>query len=192
MTITFLRVLGTQRFARQILFIGTGFEQYYYAPFRLLGAWDAALALAAAAILVVGLLVRAGIVPPWLTALAALGGVAAVVWQVSRAAMPEGAHAALVTRLEDLSFGATLVIHWAALLATVPAIWRGHRTRRELEQTLVLVSALTMYLQLYPRTDFTHLITDDGTPKTLLDQARESGVEVVVAPVLDSCPQTQD
>jgi len=40
--------------------------------------------------------------------------------------------------------------------------------------------------------DFTHLITDDGTPETLLDQARESGVEVVVAPVLDSSAQTQD
>ena len=32
--------------------------------------------------------------------------------------------------------------------------------------------------------DFTHLITDDGTPEALLDQARESGLEVVVAPVL--------
>jgi DeoR/GlpR family transcriptional regulator of sugar metabolism len=32
--------------------------------------------------------------------------------------------------------------------------------------------------------DFTHLITDDGTPKALLDQAREGGLEVVVAPVL--------
>ena len=33
--------------------------------------------------------------------------------------------------------------------------------------------------------DFTHLITDDGTPETLLDQARESGLEVVVASVPD-------
>lgn len=39
--------------------------------------------------------------------------------------------------------------------------------------------------------DFTHLITDDGTPETLLDQARESGLEVVVAPVLDSSAQAQ-
>ena len=39
--------------------------------------------------------------------------------------------------------------------------------------------------------DFTHLITDDGTPETLLDQARESGLEVVVAPVLESSAQAQ-
>jgi len=39
--------------------------------------------------------------------------------------------------------------------------------------------------------DFTHLITDDGTPETLLDQARESGLEVVVAPVLESSTQAQ-
>jgi DeoR/GlpR family transcriptional regulator of sugar metabolism len=40
--------------------------------------------------------------------------------------------------------------------------------------------------------DFTHLITDDETPETLLDQARESGLAVVVAPVLDNSPQAQD
>jgi DeoR/GlpR family transcriptional regulator of sugar metabolism len=39
--------------------------------------------------------------------------------------------------------------------------------------------------------DFTHLITDDGTPETLLDQARESGLEVVVAPVLEGSAQAQ-
>jgi DeoR/GlpR family transcriptional regulator of sugar metabolism len=39
--------------------------------------------------------------------------------------------------------------------------------------------------------DFTHLITDDGTPAALLDQARESGLEVVVAPVLESSAQAQ-
>ena len=39
--------------------------------------------------------------------------------------------------------------------------------------------------------DFTHLITDDRTPETLLDQARESGLEVVVAPVLESSAQAQ-
>ena len=39
--------------------------------------------------------------------------------------------------------------------------------------------------------DFTHLITDEGTPETLLDQAREGGLEVVVAPVLESSAQAQ-
>ena len=39
--------------------------------------------------------------------------------------------------------------------------------------------------------DFTHLITDDGTPETLLDQARESGLEVVVASVLESSASAQ-
>jgi DeoR/GlpR family transcriptional regulator of sugar metabolism len=34
--------------------------------------------------------------------------------------------------------------------------------------------------------DFTHLITDDGTPETFLDQVRESGLKVVVAPVHDT------
>ena len=33
--------------------------------------------------------------------------------------------------------------------------------------------------------DFTHLITDDGTPEEFLDQVREGGLEVVVAPVRD-------
>ena len=40
--------------------------------------------------------------------------------------------------------------------------------------------------------DFTHLITDEGTPEALLDQAREDGLEVVVAPVHNSSPQAPD
>jgi len=40
--------------------------------------------------------------------------------------------------------------------------------------------------------DFTHLITDDGTPEALLDKARDDGLEVVVAPVHNSSPQAPD
>ena len=40
--------------------------------------------------------------------------------------------------------------------------------------------------------DFTHLITDDGTPEALLDKARDDGLEVVVAPVHDNSLQAPD
>lgn len=162
----FLGLLGAQRFARQILFIGTGFEQYYYMPFHGAGPWDRGLVLAALGLIAVGLLVRVRVVPAWvllaLTVLGAVGGTIAL----RHAPMPDGAHAALVSRLEDLSFAATLIVHWAALAAALPELWRRSRGRIQLERLVVLASALTMYLQLYPRSDFMHLVT--AAPLTLV------------------------
>jgi hypothetical protein len=125
----FLSLLGTQRFARQILFIGTGFEQYYYSPFHGAGVWDEGLVVALAGLVALGLMVRARRVPAWLLAVfVVLGGVAGAI-ALRHAPMPEGAHAALVSRLEDLSFGATLVVQWSALAAAMPVLWRRTRGR---------------------------------------------------------------
>lgn len=165
-TVRFLHLLGAQRFARQILFIGSGFEQYYYAPFHGVTSWDGALVLGALAILAVGLAVRARLLPPWVVALGAMLALTGAGFAFARARMPEGLHEALVSRLEDLSFGATLIVHWVALAVLLPVLWSRYRSRRHQEQLLVLVSALTMYLQLYPRSDFMHLIT--AAPLTLV------------------------
>jgi hypothetical protein len=165
-TLTFLSLLGVQRFARQILFIGTGFEQFYYLRFHGATSWDRALVLVALGILAVGLLVRMRLLAPWVVALGAAIAAAAGAWAAIHAPMPEGPHAALVSRLEDLSFGATLVMQWAAVASLMPLLWRRHRSRRHQEQILVLASGLAMYLQLYPRSDFMHLVA--AVPLTLV------------------------
>ena len=165
--VAFLRVLGPQRFARQVLFIGAGFERYYYVPFHAAGRWDVALVLLAFAVAVVGLLVRARVLPASIVvsggAVAAAAGAALF---LARAEMPDGPHAALVSRSEDLSFTISLLVHWAALAFALPLLWKPARSREEMERLAILVGALATYLQLYPRSDFMHVIA--AVPLTLV------------------------
>jgi HEAT repeat protein len=164
--VKFLLVLGRQRFAAQVLFIGTGFEQYYYSPFHWAGRWDTYLVVAAVGIASVGLAVRARWLPIGVLA-AGVGALAvAAVFALRRADMPEGVHAAVFSRLEDLSFTASLLVHWGALALSLPLLWKPRRRPREIVQLLILVSALMMYLQLYPRSDFMHLVA--AVPLTLV------------------------
>jgi HEAT repeat protein len=80
--------------------------------------------------------------------------------------MPHGLHAALVSRTEDLSFTGTLLVHWAALAMTLPALWTARRSRQTLIEIAIVLGALSMYLQLYPRSDFMHLIV--AAPLTMV------------------------
>lgn len=164
--VLFVLALGAQRFGRQVLFIGTGFEQLYYTAFHLAGPWDWMLVTAVGALVGIGLVGRARLLPPRLTLTVAATAVLAVLVMMRRAEMPEGFHAAVVSRAEDLSFTATLLVHWAALAAALPLLWKRRRSRREQTTLAVLVAALAMYLQLYPRSDFMHLIT--AVPLTLV------------------------
>jgi len=163
---TFLHALGPQRFERQVLFIGTGFEEYYYLPFHWAGPWDRMLALGVLAVVGAGLLVRTRWLSPRLVLATVAAVVAIGVLALRRADMPEGLHAAVFTRLEDLSFTASLLVHWAALAVALPVLWKRTRSRAELTEAVILVSALAMYLQLYPRSDFMHLVA--AGPLTLV------------------------
>ncbi len=164
--VVFIRALGRQRFMRLVLFIGAGFERYYYVPFHYAGPWDSALVVAVIAAACLGFLARARRLPRTLFfAGAAIGGVGAAI-ALWRADMPEGLHAAVVSRTEDLSFTATLVVHWAALATMLPVLWSRRRTPRELTSLAILIGAYSMYLQLYPRSDFMHVIA--AVPLTLV------------------------
>lgn len=162
----FLFELGPEWFARALLFIGSGFERFYYIEFHRAGPWDGALVVATLGLVVLGLLVRRGKVPPALVVGAAVLVGAGVLVALGRAPMPEGLHAAVVSRVEDLSFSASLVVHWLALAACVPLLWSNDRSRRELVELAILLGAIVMYLKLYPRSDFPHLVV--AVPLTLV------------------------
>jgi hypothetical protein len=164
--VIFLRLIGVDRFARQILFVGTGFEQYYYMGFHTVGPWDLHLVRGILVLTLVGVAVRARLVPaPVIAALGVLGLIGAVL-VAARANMPQGLHAAVFSRLEDLSFSASLLVHWMAIAALVPVIWARHRSRTQRTHMAILAGAFAMYLQLYPRSDFTHLV--NAVPLTLV------------------------
>ena len=162
----FVRLLGRARFARQVFFIGAGFESYYYVPFHYAGRWDALLLIVLAALTTVGLVQRARLIPTWaLPSAAALAAVATAL-ALRGADMPEGLHPAVVSRSEDLIFTVTLVVHWVALALLVPTLWRSTRVPTERVTLALLVGAFTTFLQLYPRSDFMHVIA--AVPLTLV------------------------
>src|SRR5262249_44130774 len=98
----FLRLIGPERFARQILFIGTGFEQYYYIAFHPMTLWDRRVVDGALALILVGLLARHRLLPARVVTFgAALAGMAMVA-VAALAPMPNGFHAAVVSRAEDI------------------------------------------------------------------------------------------
>lgn len=161
--------LGTWPFLRAILFVGTNFDRFYYLPYPHLGLWEIGIGAAFAGLALVGVLLRRRLLPlaPLLAAGALAAAAAAVLFWLSPPPMVEGFQASVVTRLRHLAFGLVLAIEWTAiavylarpgsLRAEAPA--SGSRLARTPPVTLLLLSgAVLMHMQLYPRTDFMHLV----------------------------------
>lgn len=163
--VALLSVLGPALFARRVVFIGTGYERSYYLPFHAAGPADGALVLGALGVAVVGLLVRARRVRPATVGVVAVLGVLAAIGMLARARMPQGFALAVRSRAEDVSYTATLVVVWAGIAALVPPLLRRTGVP-ELRLFVVVVSALSSLLVVYPRSDFMHLVT--ALPMVLL------------------------
>ncbi len=150
--------LGWTSFAHNVLLLDAGYEQFFYLPYRALG-WRDVLAAAGA----VGLAGAASACRQrWLSfvtvaTLLAAAATAVVAWVLLRAPMPEGFQRAVLLRVQDASFGITLLIHWTV----IAALWvRGFPRMRDTagrDLVFVLVAALFMFLSVYPRSDFFHV-----------------------------------
>ncbi|MBI3783369.1 MAG: glycosyltransferase family 39 protein [Deltaproteobacteria bacterium] len=147
--------LGWAGFAHDVLFLNTGYEQFFFQAYRPLAVRDLLVAVLSA--LLFGLPIhrlRAGLRPPRLVAVLVPACVAITVW-VLGAPMPEGFQPAVLMRLQDAAFGAVIVIH----VALVAWLWRAAR-RRDREATALMIvglAALCCFLSTYPRSDFFHL-----------------------------------
>ncbi|MEW6270382.1 MAG: glycosyltransferase family 39 protein [Thermodesulfobacteriota bacterium] len=161
----FLPQLGLAGFAREVLLLGAGVERIYLLYFPRPSPWGVAVML--------GLVVVAAL--PWLLArgtigmraVLALGAVTAVAGVVALALFglaPEGLLVSIVLQLEVLSFHLIPLVLWAAVLAIV---WRLRTLERErdgrLPQAFAVgvvnaVFALLLFLQLFPRIDFMHVV----------------------------------
>jgi hypothetical protein len=155
----YLAQLGWAGFAHDVLFLNTGYEQFFYLAYRALGIRDLALVAVAAASLGLAAACARGWIGGRLVGVALLPvtvGVAA--WLLFFAPMPEGFQKAVLQRVQDASFGAVLVIH-VALIAVLSR--RARLTRRDVQREVQLVvlglAAVCCYLDAYPRSDFFHL-----------------------------------
>ena len=169
------REMGTQRFLRATLFVGTDFERFYFIGYPGISSfgWLLVGALGGLVALVWLLRVRllsSGILGVGFT-IAAVAG-ALLLW-LRPPPMVEGFSASVAMRLRDVSFALALAAIWGGVawwlakslrlrrvLRTLPPEACGPlRALRILPVTLVvLYSAVMMHAQLYPRTDFMHLV----------------------------------
>ncbi len=169
----YLQVLGLRKFLRAILFVGTNFEKFYYIAYPPFSRWGLVLCILAAAGVIAGILVRYRVLPRSLVVMGAILGGAGMSLAILRHPPPmiEGFHAALQSRIRDVSFVWFLGLEWVGVLGAMVLFERVRREKRvEARESclvrsrragallIVLTGAVLMHMQLYPRTDFMHLV----------------------------------
>ena len=151
----FYRLLGRAGFAREVLLLGTGSEEIFYVPYPALTSWGALAAVVVCGFAVAGRMVaRRRVTARAATAVGTLVvlGVAAVIATIG--VMPEGLVPSLVWQLESAAFALVLLAHFAGVA------WLARRGATGMDEPVLvlLVFGIFMHLQLYPRTDFMHLV----------------------------------
>ncbi len=152
----FWQRLGTAGFLREVLLLGSGAAQLYYVPYPAFEPWALLVTAAVAAFAAAGFALRARWVRPWHVGAAALVAAIASVAAIARlGVMPERTVWSLIWQLESAGYPLALATH----VLGVVWLWR-HRASRGCEvPATLLLCALFMHLQVYPRADFMHLIS---------------------------------
>jgi len=161
----FLPRLGVGRFAEEVLLLGAGVERIYLLYFPRPSEWGVAVLCLLGLLAILPRLIARGVVGT--RALVALGFLlvaGGVVALTQFGLAPEGLGISILMQLEVLSFHLIPLLLW---LATLAVMWRLRTLERTPDGTLpssfamVLVSlvyALLLFLQLYPRIDFMHVV----------------------------------
>ncbi len=154
----FWQRLGAAGFLREVLLIGSGAADIYYVPFPRPEPWGLLLTILAAAYAIAALFAVRWVMPRAMVAAIVVAVVAAAAAISHLGVMPEGPLWSMIWQLQSAAFTLTLVAHAAG----VCWIWRGYRrtapTAEDAVPVVVLVFASFMFLQLYPRADFMHLL----------------------------------
>ncbi len=150
----FVQRLGREDFIREVLLIGSGAAELYYAPYPVFTPWALVVVALVLAVAVSGALVRRRGLRPAVAAAAMLVALAAALGAVLRLGlMPERLTWSIIWQLESAAFPLVLAAH----VAGVAWLWRRRHASPAWAVVLVLF-ALFMHLQLYPRADFMHLV----------------------------------
>lgn len=147
--------LGTEAFLRDVLLLGSGASQLYYLSYPPFEPWALVVTLAAAGFALAGAGLRAGRVRPRHVMVAAALGLGVGIVALARfSVMPERTVWSLIWQLESAGFPLALATHAVGIVW----LWR-HRASPACElPAALLLCALFMHLQVYPRADFTHLV----------------------------------
>ncbi|MFQ5479418.1 MAG: ArnT family glycosyltransferase [Candidatus Binatia bacterium] len=152
--------LGLSGFLTQVLFIGSDWKQAYFRAYPQPELY-AVLIVAGAVVLALmgrfrGWRLLNPVVPLSLAMVSALG---LILWKRNTLLMPESFASSVIWQLENASFWMFPVVNWAGLLLLASLRRSTERADELQELSVVLPVAIAMYLQLYPRADFMHLVT---------------------------------
>jgi hypothetical protein len=151
--------LGFAGFAHEVLLIGSGAAELYYlshpAPEPYALAVTAGLALLAA----VSLMVERRVLSPVVAlGVATTAGVAALIALPRLVVMPEGPLHAVSQQLENGAFWIAPLVNLAGVAVCLRAAHRHGNSKLARARVTIAVLSVAMYLQLFPRTDFMHVI----------------------------------
>ncbi|HYC00250.1 MAG TPA: hypothetical protein VEC57_14030 [Candidatus Limnocylindrales bacterium] len=159
--------LGIEGFAREVLLIGSGAAGLYYVDHPTPQTYAVVTTLAAIGAAVTSRLLARGHLPVRYVAAAAIAALAATALAATQFAVaPEGFRRSVAWQLENASFWLSPLanIGGITLLALRLARPRARAPERALAALVPL--AVAMYVQLFPRSDFMHLI--NSVPLTLV------------------------
>lgn len=156
--VPFATLLGPERFASDVLLIGSGAAELYYTSHPAPEPYAVATVMGALALAAGGYACsRRWLRPAPLLGLFCAGALAVVAFIAVAGTMAESAGRSIVLQIENAGF-------WLAVLANWGGLWwllrAGRREASACATPLVVLapSAIAMYWQLYPRTDFMHLV----------------------------------
>ncbi len=161
----FWRRLGTEGFLREVLLIGSHAADIYYVPFPAPEPWALLLSVLIVAYGCAALFARRWLMPRAAFAAIVAAVVASFVAVSRLGVMPEGLAWSIIWQLQSTGFMLTLVTHltgiawlWRRRLRPAPTPAAPGAVAAEAAPTVLLVFAIFMDFQLYPRADFMHLL----------------------------------
>ncbi len=147
--------LGTEGMLRDVLLVGSGAAELYYKPYPPLEPWAVLVTALVLGTALAGDALRRGWVRPRQVAAVAVVGLVLSMLAIARVAlMPERTTWSVIWQLESAGFPLTLL----AQAAGVAWLMRRRASAGCEVPAALLLCALFMHLQLYPRPDFIHLV----------------------------------
>lgn len=159
--------LGVDGFIHDVLLIGSGAAELYYLPHPPPELYAVAVTIAVAMIALAGRGIGSRLFSPTLPFVALVGGVlggATVLHLFSLA--PEGFRRSILWQLENAAFWLAPLANWGGVALLLRWVRRGQVDARTRALAVVMPLAAAMYLQLFPRSDFMHLLM--GVPLTFI------------------------
>ncbi|HYC54029.1 MAG TPA: hypothetical protein VEL28_03725, partial [Candidatus Binatia bacterium] len=151
--------LGVEGFAREVLLIGSGAAGLYYVPHPLPQTYAVVTTLGALAAAALARLLARGHLPLRYVAAAAAAAIAATLIAATQfAEAPEGFRRSVSWQLENAAFWLAPLASYGAVTLLATRLLRRRARPSERALAAIIPLAAAMYVQLFPRSDFMHLV----------------------------------